>query len=68
MAVLYWFSFSQAKAKLKSISDYQAENPNAVTGAASMKKTLDSAKKRQIRESDGFYKCRNLGCGQYYGT
>ena len=65
---MFLLPISQAKAKLKSISDYQAENPNAVTGAASMKKTLDGAKKRQIRESDGFYKCRNLGCGQYYGT
>lgn len=52
--------------KIKSIDQYQSENPNAATGASGMKKTMDNAKKRVIRESDGFYKCRHLGCQQYY--
>ncbi len=60
---------SQAASKLKSVDEYVAANPDAATGASSMRKTLeDAATKRVIRASDGFQKCRRLGCGQYYGA
>ena len=53
---------------MKSVDAYAAENPNAATGAASVKKSIEVGEKRVIREEDGFYKCRHVGCGQFYGA
>ena len=66
-SILIFVVRQQQAVKPKSIAAYAAENPNAVTGAASVKKSIEAGQKRVIREDDGFYKCRNLGCGQFYG-
>jgi hypothetical protein len=48
---------------LKSISDYNKANPDAVSAASSAVKVLAPAARKSTRnESDGTAKCRNKGC------
>jgi len=49
-----------ASAQLKQISDFNQENPNASTAAASAQKTVTTRK--SSRKSDGTAKCQNKGC------
>lgn len=47
---------------VKSIDSFNESNPDAVTAAASVAKTVTTKPKAQRREADGWYRCMNKGC------
>lgn len=53
--------------KLKTVEEFNKENPEAATAASSAKKTMDAARTRgPVKDDKGRFKCVHKGCGQYF--
>ena len=53
--------------KLKSVKEFNDENPDAVSAASSARKTLEAAKSRPVKkDSEGRIKCVRKGCNAWF--
>lgn len=53
--------------KLKTVEDFERENPDAVSAASSLRKMMQDAKSRPVqKDSEGRIKCVRKGCGVYF--
>lgn len=53
--------------KIKTVEDFNKENPDAVSAASSAKKTMDAARNRApVKDDKGRFKCVRKGCGKYF--
>eukprot|EP00940_MAST-03C_sp_MAST-3C-sp2_P002333 g2333.t1 len=60
-------AIERSGAEIKSIDQYNKENPDAVSAASSARKTVAAARSRgPITDSEGRFKCVRKGCGNFY--
>ena len=55
--------------KLKSVKEFNDENPDAVSAASSARKTMEAAKSRPVqKDKEGRIKCVRKGCNKWFFT